>query len=72
MEVVKCSIFFRHGRGAQQMKNEHIDNRKLAEVVKETSILDQAEVEHLAGCDECLEVIRFLIRQNLSKNAGAS
>jgi hypothetical protein len=54
------------------MKYEHIDNRKLSEVVKETAILEQAEVEHLGACDECLEVIRFLIRQNLSKNAGAS
>ena len=58
--------------GAQQMNYEHIDNRKLAEVVKETSILEQAEVEHLGICDECLEMIRFLIRQNLSKSAEAS
>jgi hypothetical protein len=57
---------------AQQMKNEHINNRKLAEVVKEISILEPAEVEHLGTCDECLDMLRFLIRQNLTKNAGAS
>ena len=47
------------------MKSAHIDNRKLYEVVKETAILEETEVEHLSTCEECLEMIRLLIRQNL-------
>ena len=65
-------LFSLSARGAQQMNYNHIDNHKLSEVVNEISILEQAEVEHLGTCDECLEMIRLLIRQNLTKNAGAS
>ncbi len=59
-------------RRAQQMKSDHIDNRRLFEVVNETAILEPTEVEHLSTCEECLEMIRVLIRQNLSKSAEAS
>ena len=52
------------------MRSAHIDNRKLCEVVDETAILEETEVEHLSTCEECLEMIRLLIRQNLSKNSN--
>ena len=53
------------------MESNHIDNRKLAEVVKEKATLDQAEIEHLSTCDECLEMIRVLVRQNVSHTSGS-
>jgi hypothetical protein len=52
------------------MKSDHIDNRRLYEVVNETTILEEAELEHLSICEECLELIRVLIRQK-SKSADA-
>ena len=52
------------------MKSIHIDNRKLYEVVNETAILEETEVEHLCTCEECLEMIRLLIRQNLSRSSN--
>ena len=52
------------------MKSDHIDNRKLYEVVTKGEILEEDEIEHLSNCEECLEMIRLLIRQNLSKNAN--
>lgn len=51
------------------MTSEHIDNRKLYEVVAANAILDDAEVEHLKTCEECMELIRVFVRQNLSKGA---
>jgi hypothetical protein len=51
------------------MKSDHIDNQKLSEVVKDAAVLDQTEVEHLGTCEECLEMIRLLIRQNLPRSA---
>jgi hypothetical protein len=53
------------------MKSDHIDNRKLFEVVNEATILEQVEVEHLSSCEECLEMIRLLIRQKLSKSMNS-
>jgi hypothetical protein len=52
------------------MKSGHIDNSKLYEVVNETTILEQDEIEHLSTCEECLEMVRILIRQNLSRSAN--
>ena len=52
------------------MKSDHIDNQKLSEVVNDAAILDQTEVEHLGTCEECLEMIRLLIRQNLPRSAN--
>jgi hypothetical protein len=52
------------------MKSEHINNQKLSEVVKEAAILDETEVEHMSTCEECLEMIRLLIRQNLPRSAN--
>ena len=51
------------------MKSDHIDNHRLYEVVNETTILEQNEIDHLGKCEECLEMVRILIRQNLSKSA---
>ena len=54
------------------MQSNHIDNRRLFSVVNEGAILDAAEVDHLKQCEECLELIRVLVRQNLSRSADAS
>ena len=54
------------------MQTQHIDNRRLYAAVNEGVILEQDEVEHLSKCDECLELVRVLVRQSLSKSADAS
>ena len=54
------------------MQSEHIDNHRLYAAVSEAVILEQDEVQHLSTCEECLEVIRMLVRQNLPKSADAS
>jgi hypothetical protein len=51
------------------MESEHIDNRRLYDLIKEQAILNQSEVEHLKTCEECLELIRVLIRQQMAKGA---
>ena len=48
------------------MESEHIDNRKLYEVVAHQALLSKAEIEHLKSCEECLEMIRVLVRQQVS------
>ena len=53
------------------MKSDHIDSRKLYEVATSDAILDEAEVQHLKTCEECMEMIRVFVRQSLSKGAGA-
>jgi hypothetical protein len=45
--------------------SEHVDNRKLYYVVRERAMLDETEIEHMSSCDECLEVVRVLVRQHL-------
>jgi hypothetical protein len=52
------------------MKSEHILTRRLYEAVTEKAILEQAEMEHLQTCDECLELVRLFVRQNLQKAKG--
>jgi hypothetical protein len=52
------------------MKTDHIDNRRLYEVVNEAAFLEEVELEHLSTCEECLELIRVLVRQK-SKSADA-
>jgi len=49
------------------MKHGHILTRRLYAAVTENSILDQVEIEHLQICDECLELVRLFVRQNLQK-----
>lgn len=48
---------------------QHIETLKLYAVVMEDVILSASEAEHLKTCDECLEMIRLLVRQRLSKSA---
>ena len=48
------------------MESEHIDNRKLYEVVAQQVLLTKTEIEHLKSCEECLELIRVLVRQQIS------
>ncbi len=50
------------------MKSDHIDNRKLREVVMMDAVLEEAELEHLKTCDQCMETIRILVRQGISNN----
>ena len=52
------------------MMSDHIDNRKLYEVVSRDAMLERAEVEHLEICDECLEMIRVFVRQRQPKDAN--
>jgi hypothetical protein len=49
------------------MESSHIDNRKLSEVVSEHAVLGAAEIEHLSSCEECLELVRILVRQIISR-----
>ncbi len=49
------------------MESEHISNRRISEVVAEDAVLEQSEVKHLRNCEECLELVRILVRQKLSK-----
>ena len=51
----------------QFMEFAHIDNRKLSEVVSENAVLEAAEIEHLSNCEECLEMVRILVRQVISR-----
>ena len=59
-------------REDMEMQSNHIDNKRLYSVVNEGAILEAAEVDHLSKCEECLEMIRVLVRQNLSRSADAS
>ena len=52
------------------MKSNHIDNQRLFKAVTQDALLEEAEVEHLSVCDECLEMVRVFVRQNLSKSAS--
>jgi len=42
---------------------QHIDPHRLREVVAEQIHLNESELEHLQTCDECLEVVRALVRE---------
>ena len=50
------------------MKSDHIDNQRLREIVKGSAILDEPELQHLKECEECLELIRVLVRRQISKS----
>ena len=54
------------------MESEHIETRKLYDAVAGQAVLDQSEIEHLGTCEECLELIRLLVRQRaqLPKQTG--
>jgi hypothetical protein len=63
-------LFPYHPKKVQDMMSDHIDNRKLYEVVSRDAMLERAEVEHLEICDECLEMIRVFVRQRQPKDAN--
>jgi hypothetical protein len=48
------------------MDSEHIDSRKLYDVVLEKTLLHKAEIDHLSTCEECMEIVRLLVRQQVS------
>jgi hypothetical protein len=52
---------------SMDMTSKHIDSRKLHDLVREDAILEESEVEHLRTCEECMELVRVFVRQNLSK-----
>jgi hypothetical protein len=52
------------------MKSEHIDNRKLADVVAEQAVLNKWEIEHMQACEVCLQSIRVSVEEQLSKRTG--
>ena len=61
------------------MESGHIESHKLYEVVTENAVLEQREIQHLEICEECLQQIRFWVRQlprtskkQPSKDASAS
>jgi hypothetical protein len=52
------------------VQSEHILTRRLYEAVTQHSILEQPEIEHLQTCDECLELVRVLVRHHIQKSKG--
>jgi hypothetical protein len=54
------------------MKSDHISTRRLYEAVTEKAVLEQPEVEHLQNCEECLELVRIFVRQNIQKSKGTN
>jgi hypothetical protein len=53
------------------MESEHIENRRLYVAVTQEALLEPAEVEHLRSCEECLEMVRILVRQQIQLSKGA-
>jgi hypothetical protein len=56
----------------EDMKSDHISNRRLYEAVVEKATLEQPEIEHLRTCDECLELVRLFVRQHIQKSKGTT
>lgn len=52
------------------MKSDHIDTRRLYEVAAQKAILEQSEIEHLQSCEECLELVRIFVRQQIQLSKG--
>ena len=52
------------------MKSDHIETRRLYEAVTEKAVLEQSDIDHLQGCEECLELVRIFVRQNIQKAKG--
>jgi len=46
--------------------DEHIAKAKLYEVVVEEAALSPIEIDHLRTCDECMEVVRIMVRSRVS------
>ncbi len=58
-------------RKGEDMESEHISSRKLYEMVVEKAVLDPSEIEHLTICEECMELVRVFVRQQISKGASS-
>ena len=67
-----CYVHHKFSTKVLDMKSDHILTRRLYEAVTEQAILEQAEIEHLQTCDECLELVRLFVRQYLQKSKGSS
>jgi hypothetical protein len=52
------------------MKSEHVDKRRLYQAVRENALLNDTEIEHLGGCEECLELIRVFVVRLLNSAAS--
>jgi hypothetical protein len=52
------------------MKSDHVPTRRLYEAVTEQAILEQSEIEHLQTCEECMELVRIFVRQQIQKSKG--
>ena len=61
--------FFRCRRKAQNKKSNHIGTGRLSAIVATHLALGKHELEHLGGCEDCLEMIRGLVVETLSKTA---
>jgi hypothetical protein len=53
------------------MKSDHIESGRLYEAVAHKAMLEQAEIQHLQVCEECLEMVRVFVRQ-LQQSKGTS
>jgi hypothetical protein len=54
------------GINKASVMDEHIANAKLYEVVVEEAALSPIEIDHLRTCDECMEVVRIMVRNRVS------
>jgi hypothetical protein len=54
------------------MESPHIDKRRLVETVTQHIPLTSEETQHLESCEECLELIRLIVRQQLAGEKGHS
>ncbi len=54
------------GMKRASVMDEHIANAKLYEVVVKETALSTTEIDHLRTCDECMEVVRILVRNRVS------
>jgi hypothetical protein len=52
------------------MGSTHIDNARLTKVVAEEVVLSPNEIEHLRTCEECLQLIRILVRNRIAHGTG--
>ena len=66
------SVTFSGNQGrSEDMESAHIDNRRLSQVVNQDAVLEQDEIVHLSTCEECLEMVRILVRQVVSRDADS-
>lgn len=61
--------FFRCRTRVQNKKSDHIDTDRLSAIVETHVALGKHELEHLGVCEDCLEMIRALVVETLSKTA---